>query len=158
MTAISKKCVFIIQKVIKNERDVPGLAGMPFGERSAEWIQPAQVLPQEWIDDAPVAAAEVLDDARAFQALEDPVTDGGRKTPRWGLSEGHAACDRQSVLVRAPDLLHGLLHCRQVTVQCRLIAELDHVKVDQPLGELDRDEMGLLSDPHGRPGMRRSAA
>ena len=48
------------------------------------------------------------------------------------------------------DPLHDLLHRRPVALERALVAELHEVELDLARVELDRDEVHLLGDPHGR--------
>lgn len=83
--------------------------------------------------------------ADCAEQVEHAVADRGREPPRRRLTLGDGASDRERVLVQAPDLLHALLHRRQVTGERGLVAERDEVEVDRPLFELDRPPLAELA-------------
>ena len=78
------------------------------------------------------------------------------RTPAWRRRGGDSPAatvrtTEQPVLVQQPDPLHHLLHRRPVALERALEAELHQVEPDLARVELDRDQVGLLGDPHGRP-------
>ena len=113
---------------------------------SAQRIQPSQVLAQQRVDDPPLSAGDVLGDPGPLQQLEHPVADRRCQAARGRLPVGDGAGDDQGALVQSSDLLHGLLHRRQVAGQRRLVADGEQVEIDRPGVELHRDQVGLLGD------------
>ena len=107
-------------------------------ECSSEWVEFAQVVPEQRIDDPPVATRYVLGDPCVQQQFEHPVTDRRCQPSRNRLTSGDRPRDLKRVLVESSDLLHGLLHRRQISGERRSVAELDEVEVDLVVGPAGR--------------------
>jgi len=105
-----------------------------------QWIKTAQVVLQQRVDDPPVAPGDVLDDPGLQQKLEYAVANGGRPALRYRTVSGDRTGYLECVLMQTADLLHRLLHRRQVSDESRTVAEFDEVKVDVSAVELNGHE------------------